>query len=270
MGSKRPRLHDIEDDEQGSSHQERKRPKKRVRRNNHDAPRPSTAVNHIKHKIRDLKRTLERSENLPADVRVEKERALAGYKLDLEKNEHEKRKQQMIKKYHMVRFFERQKATRRLKRLKTRLTKTEQESEEYIDLKEKIHRADVDLNYTLYCPLAEKYTSLYKSTEDAGNSNITHDDSMISQGSESLVHRPPMWSVVEDCMAEGTLWALRDRKLGHPVAGATGTERAPVETQNSSQRIKKSAPQRREKRVMMKHSSIPAKDDNSEDGFFEQ
>ena len=52
-----------------------------------------------------MKRTLDRSENLPADVRVEKERALAGYKLDLEKAEYEKRKQQMIKKYHMVRFF---------------------------------------------------------------------------------------------------------------------------------------------------------------------
>ena len=105
MGSKRPRLHDNEDDKQVPSHQERKRPKKRIRRDDQDAPRPSTAVNHIKHKIRDLRRTLERSGNLPADVRVEKERALAGYKLDLEKTECEKRKQQMIKKYHMVRFF---------------------------------------------------------------------------------------------------------------------------------------------------------------------
>ena len=105
MGNKRPRLHENEDDGQVENHQERKRPKKRVRKNDQDTPRPSTAVNHIKHKIRDLRRTLERSENLPADVRVEKERALAGYKLDLEKTEHEKKKQLMIKKYHMVRFF---------------------------------------------------------------------------------------------------------------------------------------------------------------------
>ena len=105
MGSKRLRPYDIEDNEQVPSHQERKRSKKRARKNDEHAPRPSTAVNHIKHKIRDLSRTLERSENLPADVRVEKERALAGYKLDLEKTEHEKKKQRMIKKYHMVRFF---------------------------------------------------------------------------------------------------------------------------------------------------------------------
>lgn len=166
---------------------------------------------------------------------------------------------------------ERQKATRRLKRLKTRLSKTEEESEEYIILKEKIHRADVDLNYTLYCPLAERYTSLYKSTEDAGNSNITlNDDSMLSQGSETRVTRPPMWSVVEGCMAEGTLWALRDRKLSHPVGGEVGTEHAAVQKQNLSQRVKKSVAQKRGKRGKMKHSSISAKDDTSEDGFFEQ
>ena len=151
------------------------------------------------------------------------------------------------------------------------MSKTEQESEEYIDLKGKIHRADVDLKYTLYCPLAEKYTSLYKCTEDAGNSNNTlNNDSMISQGSESLVHRPPMWSVVEGCMAEGTLWALRDGKLGHPVAGGAGTEQATVEQQQLSQRVKKSVPQKRGKQGMMKHSSISAKDDASEDGFFEE
>ena len=61
----------------------------------------------------------------------------------------------------MVRFLERQKAIRRLKRLKTLISKAESGSEEYVDLKRKVHKAEADLNYTLYCPLAEKYTSLY-------------------------------------------------------------------------------------------------------------
>ncbi|KAI4123440.1 MAG: hypothetical protein LQ347_006160, partial [Umbilicaria vellea] len=65
----------------------------------------STAVNALKAKTRDLTRLLERSDSLPADVRVEKERALAGYKQDLEAAYEEKAKQAMIKKYHMVRFF---------------------------------------------------------------------------------------------------------------------------------------------------------------------
>lgn len=105
MSNKRPRLHEDEDEESLPVRRERKRPKKRSRLNDLDAPRPSTGVNHIKHKMRDIRRTLERSENLPADVRVEKERALAGYKQDLEKSEYEKRKKRMTKKYHMVRFF---------------------------------------------------------------------------------------------------------------------------------------------------------------------
>ena len=64
-----------------------------------------TAVNALKEKIRDLTRLLQRPEGLPADVRIEKERALAGYKQDLDAAYDEKAKQAMIKKYHMVRFF---------------------------------------------------------------------------------------------------------------------------------------------------------------------
>ncbi len=100
MGRKRPLTQEEEGDDTMS--QPRSRPPKRPRRD--DAP-SSTSVNHIKGKLRDVTRTLERSKNLPADIRVEKERALAGYKLDLESAEREKRTQQTIKKYHMVRFF---------------------------------------------------------------------------------------------------------------------------------------------------------------------
>lgn len=105
MGSKRSRSVEIEEEGLLPDRPERKRPKKKIRKNDPDTLRPPVAVNQIKRKIRDLRRTLERSENLPADVRVEQERALAGYKQDLERSEYEKRTQQMIKKYHMVRFF---------------------------------------------------------------------------------------------------------------------------------------------------------------------
>lgn len=64
-----------------------------------------TSVNRLKSKIRDLSRLLSHSEKLPADVRIEKERALAGYRQDLEQIEKVKRKQKMITKYHKVRFF---------------------------------------------------------------------------------------------------------------------------------------------------------------------
>ena len=85
----------------------RRHPTKRSHRNS-DPTAPitkSTPVNPIKSKIHDVTRLLQHAEHLPADVRVEKERELEGYKHDLEKIEEEKRKQHLIKRYHMVRFF---------------------------------------------------------------------------------------------------------------------------------------------------------------------
>lgn len=65
----------------------------------------SLSINRLKTKIRDTTRLLSHSEKLPPDVQIEKERALAGYHHDLEQANKMKRKKQMIKKYHMVRFF---------------------------------------------------------------------------------------------------------------------------------------------------------------------
>ena len=106
MGTKRPRTH----------HADNIHPSRQV---NHQPAKPfrqklsnpvqtftsSTSINPIKGKIRNLVRLLERPGELPPGVRIEKERALTGYRQDLEKANEEKRKQQMIKKYHMVRFF---------------------------------------------------------------------------------------------------------------------------------------------------------------------
>jgi hypothetical protein len=65
----------------------------------------ASSVNAIKKRMRDVTRKLERSEDLPANVRIEDERALAAYQQELVAAEAEKVKQKMIKKYHMVRFF---------------------------------------------------------------------------------------------------------------------------------------------------------------------
>jgi hypothetical protein len=65
----------------------------------------TSSVNAIKKRIRDVKRRLERSQNLPATIRMEDERALAAYEQELTAADEEKTRQKMIKKYHMVRFF---------------------------------------------------------------------------------------------------------------------------------------------------------------------
>lgn len=99
MGTKRPHQSDFVPPE-SASRRTPIHPSKRRKPN--DFP-PS--VNQLKSKIRDLTRALEHSDHLPAGVRIEKERALAGYKQDVEKIHEDKRKNELIKKYHMVRFF---------------------------------------------------------------------------------------------------------------------------------------------------------------------
>src|SRR5438045_6583118 len=84
------------------------KPRKKPRRRGPQLRRSSESlmsVNAIKKRIRDVKRRLERSENLPANIRVEYERALAAYQQDLAAAEEEKMRRKMISRYHMVRFF---------------------------------------------------------------------------------------------------------------------------------------------------------------------
>ena len=98
--------HDASTPPETASRRTPKHPSKR--RKPHDSATPPTknpSINQLKSKIRDLTRALEYSEHLPPGVRIEKERALAGYKQDVEKIHMDKRKNELIKKYHMVRFF---------------------------------------------------------------------------------------------------------------------------------------------------------------------
>ena len=188
------------------------------------------SANTLKSKIRDLSRLLDHSKDLPADVRIEKERALTGYRADLKGAQNEKRKADMIKRYHMVRFFgtysiwtcgilitnkrlERQKASRALKKLTKQLDATASETSEHRMLQTAVHEAEVDLNYTMYYPLAEKYQSLYPRAElqgppDEGKTSRIGGRAKRKVGGE----KPPLWPLIERAMTESTLEALRDGK----------------------------------------------------------
>ncbi|MCJ1401189.1 18S rRNA maturation protein [Xylographa trunciseda] len=214
MGTKRP--------SSDSVHPSRKpnisgNPDKRHRSNHYATrARPSShSANALKSKIRDLTRLLDHSKDMPADVRMEKDRALAGYRADLESALDEKRKADMIKRYHMVRFFgsERQKATRALKKLQKALDAATSETIEQTKLRSTVHEAEVDLNYTLYYPLAEKYQSLYprKETQEFQDDEERNEVSERKQPRQQG-EKPPLWFLIERAMAEGTLEALRDGK----------------------------------------------------------
>lgn len=69
------------------------------------SPRNNTlSVNELKRRIRDVKRLLSHAD-LPADARIVQERALMGYEADLKTETERRRRSEMIKKYHFVRFL---------------------------------------------------------------------------------------------------------------------------------------------------------------------
>lgn len=118
----------------------------------------------IKKKIRDITRLLRRP-NLPADVRVDNERALGALTAELESKQFDKKAQHLSKRYHMVRFFERKKAIRRLKNALNQLKELESASEPVKkDIKKQkkiLKHCQVDVAYICNFPKSEKYISLY-------------------------------------------------------------------------------------------------------------
>jgi hypothetical protein len=264
----------------------------------------ASSVNAIKKRIRDVSRKLERTEDLPADVRAEDERALAAYQQELASAQAEKTRQKMIKKYHMVRFFgksmnskpvaaahkfltERQKATRLLKKLRKRLLASES-TEEVETLKAQMHVAEVDLNYTQYCPLSEVYVSLYPPKNSA--------DEPDSPKEADSKPKPPRWSEVEKCMEDGTLNRLRNRISVGPAQASKPLKRksvlskpqpTPVDMTGMNRRERRSQHGAKDARIKNKSIAVAKKEafgtpqnavgiensgqaDDSDGGFFEE
>lgn len=183
----------------------------------------SISINLTKSKIRDVQRALEHSQDMPAGIRIEKERALAGYKQDLAKAVEDKKRNEVIARYHMVRFFERKKAERALRKARARLSGLANEMrgggggeadgrDEHQEGMKQVHVAQVDVKYTMYYPLTEKYVSLFPKDEDSGS----------GKGGAGA-GKPPVWAFVERCMVSGTLDMLRDGKLGVKPDGSVKT-----------------------------------------------
>ncbi|KAJ5208356.1 hypothetical protein N7449_002735 [Penicillium cf. viridicatum] len=176
------------------------------------APKPEKeypSINDLKKRIRDVKRLLNKMD-LSADARILQERALAGYEQDLADETTRRERSSLIKKYHFVRFLDRKTATKELNRLTRREKEEDLDSKQKARLAAKIHTCRVNLNYTIYYPLTEKYISIYPS----GKPDATDPKSELqTQEPKSNDAKPPMWSVVEKCMEEKTLDLLREGKL---------------------------------------------------------
>jgi hypothetical protein len=183
---------------------------------------------------------------------------------------------------------ERQKATRLLKKLRKRLLATES-TEEVEILKAQMHVAEVDLNYTQYCPLSEPYVSLYPQ-----KSSSADEPNQLKEASSKP--KPPMWSEVEKCMEDGTLNRLRNRVSVGPPQVSKPSARKQAKAKPEPAAVDMTGMNRRERRsqrgakdsrtknksmAFAKNEAFGAsqhamaeenadQDDDSEGGFFEE
>ncbi|KAF3008487.1 18S rRNA maturation protein [Curvularia kusanoi] len=241
------------------------------------------SANALKNRIRDLKRLLAHVDNVPkhkmsASARIERERELEACEHELEEKtmrarETEHRKK-MIGKYHQVRFFDRQKATRILKRIKKELAAAKDDDEKSI-LQKKLHNAEVDVNYAISYPLMKPYSSLYPKSKKP--SNKSDDD---EAGKPEEIDGPKgdvmVWRLVEQALEEGTLEQLRNSKSREEIPGAPPKKKTSTKTKSTKDaqaKPKKTyAPlevpkNRREARAAAREAE--AEDEDSDGGFFE-
>ncbi|PKY06530.1 hypothetical protein P168DRAFT_325388 [Aspergillus campestris IBT 28561] len=238
------------------------------------------SVNELKKRIRDAKRLLNKPD-LPVEARIVQERALKGYEQDLEDETKRRERSAMIKKYHFVRFLDRKTATKDIKSLQAQ-QKTLTESSNptaAAALEQELYIAQVNLNYTIYYPLAEKYIALYATQQKKKKSA---DDDDTSKTVYKPVHataaeKPPMWHVVEKCMKEGTLDRLREGKLGADGSSARVEKEGRKEKETKARKEKSGggASGKAADRAGSRRRDVPVpvvpeeQDEESDGGFFE-
>ncbi|CAH2353940.1 rRNA-processing protein Efg1p [[Candida] railenensis] len=143
----------------------------------------------LKKKIRDIERLLKK-DNIPAHIRVDNERSLKALKVDLVNTQNSLKAKEVAKKYHMVRFFERKKAIRKLKQAMKSfedVSKTEVRK----DIKKArkvVSHSEVDVAYVILFPKEEKYISLYPNAK-AGEDQSTLNNAKAKKGAQMTEQR---------------------------------------------------------------------------------
>lgn len=113
MGPKRPYNDaDASTSARGPASKKRKQFKTNNPKDGGGAPQ-GQSLNEAKKRARDIERQFARGKQLPADVQRNLERELAHCKTQIEELQHKKKRNEMISKYHKIRFF----GTRRPKKI---------------------------------------------------------------------------------------------------------------------------------------------------------
>lgn len=162
--------------------------------------------------------------------------------------------------------IERQKATRLLKKLRKRRSGLTTGAE-LEDLKQQIYDAEVDLNYTLYCPLDQKYTALYANKEA--------DDEEAPKAPRRTLTRdkPPLWVEVERHMKAGTLNQLRNgvTRSDGPKTSGVASEATKKSRKKTREDGKTSSRHKGQSTTVAREEGADAEQgEGSDGGFFEE
>ena len=79
------------------------------------------------------------------------------------------------------------------------------------EVRQKIHKAEVDVNYAIYYPLVKAYSSLYPRGKEGDTEGKLDDGTAYRSKGD-----PEMWRLVERAMEQGTLNDLRESNVGIP------------------------------------------------------
>ncbi|KAL5116856.1 18S rRNA maturation protein [Pleosporales sp. CAS-2024a] len=260
--------------------QQFKHPKRRNPSHDDDHGRSSNA---LKSRIRDLKRFLAHMDSVPkhkmsAGARQERERELEACEHELAEKLHASReaeyRKRMIAKYHQVRFFDRKKGTRILKRLTKELSALDDDSER-AKLQQQIHNAQVDVNYAIYYPLMKPYSSLYpksknkksSDSEDAGGK--ASDDAKNHAEMDGPKGDVDMWRTVEQAMEHGTLEKLRYSKDALPAEPPKKSKKPPTNKDGKQDRAEGKKSDHVHAKAGGSKNGVEEEDEESDGGFFE-
>ncbi|PWN51364.1 hypothetical protein IE53DRAFT_386266 [Violaceomyces palustris] len=147
----------------------------------------------LKASIRQTKRLLAK-ENLAPGVKIEAERRLATLTQDLEKQERANVEKNRASKYHKIKFFERQKLIRRIRKIQRSLRDREQGKEEVdgeLGTTEELEKRLFDfralLHYVLTYPADLRYVALFASNTSEPVAPLSTDgDKSRSKAAEVL------------------------------------------------------------------------------------
>ncbi|KAJ8697119.1 18S rRNA maturation protein [Pleurotus ostreatus] len=184
-------------------------------------------VQKIKAALRQTRRLLAK-DKLAANVRVETERRLKSLEADLAQAELARKERALASKYHMVKFFEKQKVTRKLLQTKRKLSSGNFGDDSKEVLERRLQDLRVDLNYILHYPKTKKYVSLFPP-------EVRQGEAAIPSSASTEAAREELRSWIRDCMSNGEIppdpeMSLEEKgttRHKQPSAKPTKTDPAP-------------------------------------------